>query len=195
MTKQDYLNGKQKYNDFCGKVISQTLTKIQKNFDNEDIDFESYCINQVEETFESMLLHSLNFITDVYKIDTDWIEISENVVLELTFSKDGKNFKNRIYEHYSDYLNNHDENMFLNAINKILNTESRYIFNHALAQEVGPQAIKCEIIGDNACDECLDHLGGGRINPALLTDIPPYHPNCECNIVYYLPVSNSEESE
>ena len=127
MTKQDYLNGKQKYNDFCGKVISQTLTKIQKNFDNEDIDFESYCINQVEETFESMLLHSLNFITDVYKIDTDWIEISENVVLELTFSKDGKNFKNRIYEHYSDYLNNHDENMFLNAINKILNTESLYI--------------------------------------------------------------------
>lgn len=195
MTKQDYLNGKQKYNDFCKTIISQTLTKIQKNFDNEDIDFESYCIYQVEETFESMLLHSLNFITDVYKIDTDWIEISENVVLELTFSKDGKNFKNRIYEHYSDYLNNHDKNMFLNAINKILNTESRYIFNHTLAQEVGPQAIECEIIGDNACGNCLDHLGGGRINPTLLTDIPPYHPNCECNIVYYLPISNSEESE
>ena len=195
MTKQDYLNGKQKYNDFCEKVISQTLTKIQKNFDNEDIDFESYCINQVEETFESMLLHSLNFITDVYKIDTDWIEISENVVLELTFSKDGKNFKNRIYEHYSDYLNNHDENMFLNAIKKILNTESRYIFNHVLALEVGSQAIECEIIGNNACGDCLDHLGGVRINPSLLTDIPPYHPNCECNIVYYLPVSNSEESE
>jgi len=171
------------------------LTKIQKNFDNKDIDFESYCINQVEETFESMFLHSLNFITDVYKIDTDWVEISENAILELTFSKDGKNFKNRVYEHYSDYLNNHDKNIFLNAIDKILNTESRYIFNHALAQEVGPQAIECEIIGDNACGECLDHLGGGRINPALLTDIPPYHPNCECNIVYYLPVSNSEESE
>ena len=195
MTKQDYLNGKQKYNDFCKTIISQTLTKIQKNFDNEDINFESYCINQVEETFENMLLHSLNFITDVYEIDTDWIEISENVVLELTFSKDGKNFKNRIYEHYSDYLNNHDKNMFLNAINKILNTESRYIFNHTLAQEVGSQAIECEIIGDNACGDCLDHLGGGRINPTLLTDIPPYHPNCECNIVYYLPISNSEESE
>ena len=143
----------------------------------------------------SYIVHSLNFITDVYNIDTDWIEISENVILELTFSKDGKNFKNRIYEHYSDYLNNHDKDIFLNAINKILNTESRYIFNHALAQEVGSQAIECEIIGDNACGDCLDHLGGGRINPTLLTDIPPYHPNCECNIVYYLPVSNSEESE
>jgi hypothetical protein len=73
------------------------LIKIQKNFDNENIDFESYCINQIEEVFENMLLHSLNFITDIYKIDTDWIEISENVILELTFTKDGKNFKNRVY--------------------------------------------------------------------------------------------------
>ena len=194
MTKQDYINGKQKYNDFCQKIISQTLIKIQKNFDNENIDFESYCINQIEEVFENMLLHSLNFITDIYKIDTDWIEISENVILELTFTKDGKNFKNRIYQYYSNYLNNHDENIFLNAINKILNTESRYIFNHALAKEVGPQAIECEIIGNNACGNCSDHLGGGRINPTLLTDIPPYHPYCECNIVYYLPVSNSEET-
>ena len=194
MTKQDYINGKQKYNDFCQKIISQTLIKIQKNFDNENIDFESYCINQIEEVFENMLLHSLNFITDIYKIDTDWIEISENVILELTFTKDGKNFKNRIYQYYSNYLNNHDENIFLNAINKILNTESRYIFNHALAKEVGPQAIECEIIGNNACGNCSDHLGGGRINPTLLTDIPPYHPNCECNIVYYLPISNSEET-
>jgi len=73
------------------------LIKIQKNFDNENIDFESYCINEIEEVFENMLLHSLNFITDIYKIDTDWIEISENVILELTFTKDGKNFKNRVY--------------------------------------------------------------------------------------------------
>jgi len=73
------------------------LIKIQKNFDNENIDFESYCVNQIEEVFENMLLHSLNFITDIYKIDTDWIEISENVILELTFTKDGKNFKNRVY--------------------------------------------------------------------------------------------------
>jgi hypothetical protein len=36
-----------------------------------------------------MLLQSLNFISDVYGLSTNGIEISENAVLELTFSGDG----------------------------------------------------------------------------------------------------------
>jgi hypothetical protein len=139
-----------------------------------------------------MLLNALNFVTETYNINTDLIEISEEAILNLTFSGDGKNFKERIHEHYSEYLNNNNQDMFLNALNKILKTESRYIFNRTLSQEVAPQAIEYEIIGDNACGECSDHLGGGRISLSLLTDIPPYHPNCECNIVYYLPNSISE---
>ena len=103
-----------------------------------------------------------------------------------------RTFKERISEHYTEYLNNQNQNMFLNAVNKILKTESRFIFNRTLSQEVTPYAVEYEIIGDNGCGECADHLGGGRVSLALLTDIPPYHPNCECNIIYYLPESISE---
>lgn len=62
----------------------------------------------METAFEDVLLQALNFISDVYGLDTNWIEISENVVLELTFSGDGENFYDRIDRHYSDYLKNND---------------------------------------------------------------------------------------
>ena len=191
MNKQTYLSGKKKYDDFCQDLISKTLTEIQKQFDNDDL--ESYCIDTIEEKFEDMLLHVLNFISEIYGINTDLVEISEEAILGLTFSGDGKTFKERISEHYTEYLKNQNQDMFLNAVNKILKTESRFIFNHTLSQEVTPHAVEYEIIGDNGCEECADHLGGGRVSLALLTDIPPYHPNCECNIVYYLPESTIEQ--
>ena len=90
MNKQAYLNGKKKYDDFCQDLILKTLTEIQKHFDNDVL--ESYCIDAIEEKFEDMLLYTLNFISEIYGINTDLVEISEEAILGLTFSGDGKNF-------------------------------------------------------------------------------------------------------
>ena len=193
MTKQSYEEGRKSYTDRCQHLKSNIINDIKNALDNSNIDVKTYCKSRLESCFEDMFLYSLNFISNVYGINTDWIEISENVVLELTFSGDGKNFYDRINDHYSEYMIDQDKDKFLNSINSIINSESKYIFNHALSSQLKDSALECEIIGDNACGECADHLGGGRINPKLLTDLPPYHPNCECYIKYYFNVDDSEE--
>ena len=197
MAKQSYEQGRKKYNNFCQQLrhnVIKDIKKVLTTTDNDN-DKKAYFKQRLETAFEDVLLQALNFISDVYGLDTNWIEISENVVLELTFSGDGENFYDRIDRHYSDYLKNNDQIMFLNAIDKIITTESRYIFNHALSSDLKNGALFCEIIGDNACGNCLDHLGGGKINPKLLNDLPPYHPNCECAIKYYFDINEDDMEE
>lgn len=193
---KDYEKGRKQYNDFCQELRYQVIRDIKKVLDsNEDVDVKAYCKWRLEDAFEDMLLQSLNFVSGVYGLNTNGIEISENAVLELTFSGDGQTFYDRIDRHYLEYLSDNNKTKFLNAIDKIVNTESRFIFNHAFSSNLKEQAISCEIIGDNACGHCLDHLGGGRINPKLLTDLPPYHPNCECVIKYYLDINEDDMEE
>lgn len=196
MAKQSYEQGKKKYNVFCQQLRHNVIKDIKKILTSDNnIDKKAYFKQRLETAFEDALLQALNFISDVYNLDTNWIQISENVVLELTFSGDGENFYDRIDRHYSDYLKNNDQTIFLNAVDKIIATESRYIFNHALSSDLKNGALSCEIIGDNACGDCLDHLGGGRINPKLLNDLPPYHPSCECTIKYYFDIDQSDNNE
>lgn len=190
--KQDFLKNKIEYNNYCQERILDTLTSINNYSDNY---LQSYAIEEVEKALEDMLMQALKFMRNVYGLDTDWTQISEDVIISLTFSNDGKNFKDRIHEHYKEYLQHKNQDTFKYDIQRILNTQSQSIFNHSLSQKIKSQAIECEIVGDNACSNCLDHLGGGRLDPKKLIDIPPYHPNCECSIVYYLEVPDLETAD
>ena len=189
MERSQILTRKDQYDSTKAEIID-TAQKHIEDADQEEMT-ENFCLTEVESALEDCLLNVLNFISDAYDVDTDWIEISEQTILKLTYSKDGKTFKDRIKEYYFDYKNlHHDRDHFNNQIEKILETESNYIFNHEVEKEVKSLAVEAEIIchGD---DECADYADRGRVPIDSLNDIPPFHPCCECYVIYY--IQNSED--
>lgn len=161
-------------------------------------DLEDYCTERVEDTFGDMLLKALDFINKVYGINTDWTEISENVFLKITYNGDDKTFLDRIKKYCTDYKITKNKVALHNNFRKLLGSECEYIFNHVLANEVGNSAIEYEIFGEATCKEnggpCEEHLGAGisTMNTFKPTDIPPYHSECKCQLIFYLDISLNE---
>ena len=184
MTKDKFLKEKKKYDQFCQKITNSLLKSTKQFLDIQNDNIVQLINDQFELSFEDMLLETLNFVTKVYDVNTDWIEISEDIILQLTYSQDGITFKDRVQKHYQNYLKNNNKTIFLNSLQKIINTESKHIFNHEV-NNLLTDATTCELVGGDACDDCLDHLGGGKVDIKKLYDLPPYHSNCNCVIVYY----------
>ena len=111
-----------------------------------------------------------------------------------TYSKDGYDLKARLWRWFSstnnpDYIS--DKITAIAKLKEILTTECLY-----QKQVVMNDKLKdfCEfaIIEESPdCHSgiCNEYAGEWPINELIY---PPYHPNCECNIVYYLPNSISE---
>ena len=72
----------------------------------------------------------------------------------------------------------------------ILNTETSYLSNYLLHKKLKEKASYAEVYGVGDCSEndgspCEEWIKMGKMPIDDLVELPPYHPNCECEVIYY----------
>ena len=141
-------------------------------------------------------------LTETYAITAKAVEeiydiiftekIDDDTLRNLTYSADGKTLNDRLSEHYDDAIDRNDPTTyFYNRIVVIMDTEALYASNHVIHGKLKRRATYVEVInGDNeACwehPECEYWLQQGKIPIEELKELPPYHPECECEVIYYI---------
>ena len=73
----------------------------------------------------------------------------------------------------------------------ILNTEISNISSQVLHNKVKAKATYAEVYGYGECSEkdgspCEEWLKMGKVPIDDIVELPPYHPNCQCVVIYYI---------
>ena len=118
--------------------------------------------------------------------------IDKDTLEKLTYSKDGKTLKERILNHYENAVKRKNPiNYFYNRLVLIMDTETLYASNHVIHGKLKKYATHVEIVGSPECSDedeglCEYYISKGKMPIEELVEIPPYHPGCECEVIYYI---------
>lgn len=118
--------------------------------------------------------------------------IDKDTLEKLTYSKDGKTLKERILNHYENAVKRVDPiNYFYNRLVLIMDTETLYASNHVIHGKLKKYATHVEIVGSPECSDeneglCEYYISKGKMPIEELDELPPYHPDCECEVIYYI---------
>lgn len=117
--------------------------------------------------------------------------IDAETLERLTYSGDGKSLSERLKSHYDEAITRDNTiEYFYNRVVLIMDTETLYSSNHVIHGKLKRQATHAEVINDND-DFCFGHemceywVGKGKMPIDELEELPPYHPDCECEVIYY----------
>ena len=140
-------------------------------------------------------------LTETYAITAKAVEkiydiiftdkIDDDTLRNLTYSADGKTLNDRLSIHYDNAIERDDPTTyFYNRIVVIMDTETLYSSNHVIHGKLKRKATYAEVINinDDCCEqhpECEYWLKQGKIPIEELEELPPYHPDCECEVIYY----------
>lgn len=176
----------------------ETLEKISKLINKHLKDYSRSKF--IDEMYQLML----ELLSEVYSVtsstirelyeDIDIDRLTDEEIVGLTYNADGKELRDRIEEHYDNVMKraeNDRKNYLLHRMMLIVNTESLTVSNGILHKKLAKHAAYVEITNkdDDVCwkhEECEYWLRKGKIPVDELTELPPYHPDCECMAIYYL---------
>ena len=152
---------------------------------------KDFFLNHVKE----MILASLE---DTYSItsaaarklyDIKSERLQDGEIERLMYSAVGKDLYDRLEEHYDKAIQREDAtNYFRNRVILIVDTETLTVSNAVLHSKVNRRAKFCEIFHpeDECCDgECEYWITKGKMPIEELSELPPFHPDCECEVIYY----------
>ena len=116
--------------------------------------------------------------------------IDQDTLKELTYSEDGKTLEERLKEHWDNAIKRDDPTLyFYNRVVLIMDTETLYASNHVIHGKLKKYATHVEVIGAATClehEKCDYYTSLGKIPIEKLDKLPPYHPDCECEVIYYI---------
>lgn len=170
------------------KYIKTYFKRPKDQWDKEAflIGAEDLIFASLEETYSitASAAKEIYNITFTDKIDDDTLE-------QLTYSADGKTLMDRLSEHYDNAIERDDPTMyFYNRIVVIMDSETLYASNHVIHGKLKRRATHAEVINPNELcwehEECEYWIDKGKIPIEELKEIPPYHPACECEVIYYI---------
>ena len=214
MDRQQILDGYSKLRENISQEKEKSFEKIVKyvnrNFnDQPKEEFINQVFNLILDSLEKTYSLTIAAIKKIYNIQDNNIE--DININQLTYSRDGKTLKDRLNEHYSiakekqnkifkiSGIKEKDDpfkgNAFIlyfhNRVWCILNTESLHLSNNLIHEKLKKYANYVEIYGVGECMEhdgspCEEWIKMGKIPIEDLVELPPYHPNCECEIIYYI---------
>lgn len=140
-------------------------------------------------------------LTETYSITAQAVEkiyniiftdkIDDDTLRSLTYSADGKTLNDRLSIHYDNAIERDDPTTyFYNRIIVIMDTETLYSSNHVIHGKLKRKATSIEVVNSNGdcCEEhpeCEYWVKQGKIPIEELEALPPYHPDCECEVIYY----------
>lgn len=200
MIKQDILNGYEKMRQKISKTKDEYLEAIFiyiKEYFSMDKSLWSW-----ETSYEGLEKLIFDSLTETYSITAAAVKkiygikfnetIDKETLKELTYSKDGQTLEERIYKHYDDAVKRDNPTLyFYNRIVLIMDTETLYASNHVIHGKLKKYATHVEIFGSPDCDSedggmCEYYISRGKMPIEELDELPPYHPDCECEVIYYI---------
>ena len=148
---------------------------------------------------ETMIFESL---TKTYSITAaatkaiygiEFNEMPDRDTLEkLTYSKDGKTLEERMKIHFEVAIKRDNPSLYYyNRLVLVMDTETLYVSNHVIHGKLKKYATHVEVIGSPECSDedeglCEYYVSKGKIPIEELDELPPYHPDCECEVIYYI---------
>lgn len=188
--RQDISKAKDKYLEKIFIYIKEYFTTIDKSLWNWEIFYlglEQLIFASLEETY-SITAEAVKSIYGIQFKD----KIDQDTLKELTYSKDGKTLEERLKEHWDNAIKRDNPTLyFYNRVVLIMDTETLYASNHVIHGKLKRYATHVEIAGSPECDSedggmCEYYISKGKIPIEELDELPPYHPDCECEVIYYI---------
>ena len=156
------------------------------------------CRNTILDLIYECLEKVYNLVSHFLKENYSGILLELIDVKSLIWNKDGLTLEERISKHilnsvhnllelYTDGVMSYDnvQTLLDYEMIKIIDTETFVILNAVLYEKLKKHAKYFEVIGGaGCCDVCDSHQDIRPIEE--LDELPPYHPNCTCLIIYYL---------
>lgn len=187
--RQDISKSKDKYLENIFKYIKAyfSLDESLWNWETFYQGLEDLIFNSLTETYSitAAAVKSIYGIQFKDKIDRDTLK-------DLTYSKDGKTLEDRFKKHWDNAVNRDNPALyFYNRTVLIMDTETLYASNHVIHGKLKKYATYIEVIGSPECDDeeggmCEYYVSKGKMPIEELDELPPYHPDCECEVIYYI---------
>lgn len=136
------------------------------------------------ESFNTTYKLTKNGLLDLYKEVSDF-EVTD--LLELTYTKDGKTFEERLKYYWAEAKSNlsnktwtpqYAQERLIHSYDRILETETRVI--ETKVKDKSTPAHASLIVIESGCDTCQ----GGEYPIGETIEFPPFHPNCQCTWWY-----------
>lgn len=176
------------------KIVSFILKALKEyknnamSWDNLYLEIEDLFYKSFEGVYKSMNIG----LEGVYK---QLREFSVEDISDLTYHLDGKTIEERLKEYWTESkkrLDNKEnpediKTYLINKYDRILNTETRVIESRIKKYRKPLNATMLIIEHSSGCPNC----SGGEYAADENVDLPPYHPNCQCN--YYWVVTDDED--
>lgn len=171
----------QKIYDTYFETLSKELIKYYnndcKNFSEFSDQVESIILEMLEEVYST----TSSGVKSIYKIKKD-LPVSKIA----TFSADGKTLADRIYIWFSKASENFvaDKLQALQKLEVITKTEALYQQQLVMYDKIqGLAEFGIVVNGGGDCKEgiCSEYEGEYPIEELIF---PPYHPNCQCYVIY-----------
>lgn len=176
----------------CNKSIramKQDPTIIEKEFSKMTKIVRNYIWESLEETYSL----SSKMVKEIYDLSSQKIDLKN-----LTYDGDGQTLDERLTKYFSeilDYLLKNKEKSDWDLVKRnlrvrlllILDTETQTVKTKVINRKVEAHCEFGEVLPGECCP------GSGGIYPVDELDLPPFHPNCECEVVYYEELTDSEE--
>lgn len=176
----------------CNKSIramKQDPTIIEKEFSTMTKIVRNYIWESLEETYSL----SSKMVKEIYDLSSQKIDLKN-----LTYDGDGQTLDERLTKYFSeilDYLLEHKEKSDWDLVKRnlrvrlllILDTETQTVKTKVINRKVEAHCEFGEVLPGECCP------GSGGIYPVDELDLPPFHPNCQCEVIYYEELTDSEE--
>lgn len=176
----------------CNKSIramKQDPTIIEKEFSKMTKIVRNYIWESLEETYSL----SSKMVKEIYDLSSQKIDLKN-----LTYDGDGQTLDERLTKYFSeilDYLLKNKEKSDWDLVKRnlrvrlllILDTETQTVKTKVINRKVEAHCEFGEVLPGECCP------GSGGIYPVDELDLPPFHPNCQCEVVYYEELTDSEE--
>ena len=171
------------------RAMKQNPTIIEKEFSTMTKIVRNYIWESLEETYSL----SSKMVKEIYDLSSQKIDLKN-----LTYDGDGQTLDERLTKYFSeilDYLLEHKEKSDWDLVKRnlrvrlllILDTETQTVKTKVINRKVEAHCEFGEVLPGECCP------GSGGIYPVDELDLPPFHPNCECEVVYYEELTDSEE--
>ena len=147
--------------------------------------------NQIFESLTDTYAITAASVKSIYGIQ--FKETIDRETLEsLTYSKDGKTLEERLHNHYDEAVKRENPSTyFYNRVVLVVDTETSHSTNHIIHGKLKKFANYVEILEWPECaeepgSECEYWIVKGKMPIEDLKELPPYHPDCDCQVIYYI---------
>ena len=175
------LNDTQTYNEKIYRIINnKEKTKIEKRQETKE-----EILNSLTDTMSYVL-------KEIEKLYPDSYDKNAKIKLEeLLYNKDGLTLNQRINNWFKEEKN--EQNLAYH-MRLILRTETEQIIPRIIQTKLTHDTVYVEILaggGECSTGVCAEYADG-EAYPENEIELPPYHPDCECQAVFY-DISDLEE--